>query len=216
VANPLIKIDGALDEEVQRVVGVAKSEVWLDELRRASGKLNASCDFPESTIRRCAKIEDALSDDPAAMLSYYVWLGSGCLTTAFIMTQRNAALRRIETSRNETVRIRALQSIRSGDSFATVGISHLTTSRRHLRLPPLRAVRSSEGWILDGFCPWVTGGQFADWLVVGALEIDKADHVSATSKPNEFGRNIGRSVRGAHGAQREFDRPNSVQWGSSK
>jgi len=56
----------------------------------------------------------------------------------------------------------------SGATFATVGISHLTTSRRHLSRPILRAEETSSGFVLDGFSPWVTGARWADVVVLGA------------------------------------------------
>ena len=52
--------------------------------------------------------------------------------------------------------------------FRTVGISHLTTSRRHLARPVLAAVETGDGFVLDGFSPWVTGGAHADTIVTGA------------------------------------------------
>ena len=49
------------------------------------------------------------------------------------------------------------------EAFST-GISHLTTSRRHLAKPVLRAEEKSDGFVLDGFSPWVTGSPFASSL----------------------------------------------------
>ena len=161
-------------------------EQWLVKLKKSAGKLRAPEDFPISTIRQCAAIETAMAGKSRDLLRFYTWLASGCLTTAFIMTQRSAALRRIETSENACTRISLSDSIYSGNSFATVGFSHLTTSRRHLSQPPLRATRSREGWVLDGFSPWVTGGRFADWLVVGAVEVDCVPQETVTIKPKEL------------------------------
>ncbi len=62
-----------------------------------------------------------------------------------------------------------LPSLAAGDVSATLGISHLTTSRRHLQRPVLIATETDSGWVLDGFCPWVTGGASADYLVVAAM-----------------------------------------------
>jgi alkylation response protein AidB-like acyl-CoA dehydrogenase len=56
----------------------------------------------------------------------------------------------------------------TGRSFATVGISHLTTSRRHLAKPVLRAEETEAGFVLDGFSPWVTGAPQAQTIVTGA------------------------------------------------
>lgn len=179
-----------LDHRVLQAIATVShgcsSGQWLTKLRSEAGTLNAPKDFPVSTIRKCSAIETALSNDSSAVLRFYIWLASGCLTTAFIMTQRSAALHRIETSENEFSRTRLLASIQLGDSYATVGISHLTTSRRHLSQPPLGAVRVANGWILDGFSPWVTGGGYAEWLIVGAVEVDQVQAAAVESKPNEL------------------------------
>lgn len=185
--KPLADLVGHRAEEIiVRVAGVTGSEQWLLNLRNGAGKMTTATDFPLSTIRQCAAVETAISDDSWALLEFYVWLASGCLTTAFVMTQRSAALRRIETSENEFARTRLLSSIQSGNSFATVGISHLTTSRRHLSQPPLRATRVTKGWILNGYSPWVTGGNFSDWLVVGAVEDGCVGGGPSSTKPREL------------------------------
>jgi alkylation response protein AidB-like acyl-CoA dehydrogenase len=60
-----------------------------------------------------------------------------------------------------------LPGLMDGRLMATVGISHLTTSRQHIA-PVLAATRGDGGFHLTGYCPWVTGGRQAKLLVVGA------------------------------------------------
>jgi alkylation response protein AidB-like acyl-CoA dehydrogenase len=103
----------------------------------------------------------------------YLRLSAACLTTTFIITQRSGACRRIAESSQATPKQRWLLDLASGAAFATVGISHLTTSRRHLSKPALRAEETGDGFVLDGLSPWVTGAAFADVVVLGA-ELD--DH----------------------------------------
>ena len=98
----------------------------------------------------------------------YLRLSAACLTTTFILTQRSGACRRIEASDNEALKERLLPDLASGATFATVGISHLTTSRRHLAKPALAAVPTPQGFVLDGYTPWVTGALHAQTIVVGA------------------------------------------------
>lgn len=98
----------------------------------------------------------------------YLRLSATCLTTTFIITQRSGACRRIVDSDNTVIKRRLLPGLASGASFATVGISHLTTSRRHLGKPILRAEETANGFLLDGYTPWVTGAAFADFIVLGA------------------------------------------------
>lgn len=104
----------------------------------------------------------------------YLALSQASLATTFIITQRTGACRRIAGGANEALRDRLLPDLLSGATFATVGISHLTTSRRHLAKPALAATRVDEGWRLDGFAPWVTGAEAADHVVVGATVLDEA------------------------------------------
>jgi alkylation response protein AidB-like acyl-CoA dehydrogenase len=98
----------------------------------------------------------------------YLQLSTACLTTTFIITQRSGACRRIADSANREIKERLLPGLASGAAFATVGISHLTTSRRHLTSPALRAESTSDGFVLDGYSPWVTGALQADVVVLGA------------------------------------------------
>ncbi len=104
----------------------------------------------------------------AQQIAAYIELAKGCLTTAFVLTQRTAAVVRIENSENVLLKQKLLPALASGELFSTVGISQLTTSRQHHQKPALQAVESPEGFILTGYSPWVTGGIHADWLVVGA------------------------------------------------
>lgn len=110
--------------------------------------------------------------DDAALIRGYLALSTGCLTTAFILTQREGACQRIESSANEPLKRRLMASLTSGDHFATIGISHLTTSRQHLAKPALAARRVDGGFILDGYSPWVTGAAHADYVVIGAAVMD--------------------------------------------
>jgi alkylation response protein AidB-like acyl-CoA dehydrogenase len=101
----------------------------------------------------------------------YLDLAASCLATAFIITQRTGACRRIASSQNETLRKELLPGLASGELMASVGISHLTTSRRHLQ-PVLTARETPGGFVLDGYSPWVTGGPHCDWIVLGATLAD--------------------------------------------
>ena len=51
---------------------------------------------------------------------------------------------RIAASDNDWLRHELLPALVAGETFATVGISHLTTSRQHLAQPVLRAAETAE------------------------------------------------------------------------
>jgi alkylation response protein AidB-like acyl-CoA dehydrogenase len=154
----------------------------LAELCRALGDRGAELDrtgaWPAEQLRLCGEYgvyrwfaaEDwgGLAWDHESIIRGYLALAEACLTTTFVLTQREGACRRIETSANESLKQRLLPGLTSGELFATVGISHLTTSRRHVARPVLRAYQAAGGFTLDGFSPWVTGAKHADYVVVGA------------------------------------------------
>jgi alkylation response protein AidB-like acyl-CoA dehydrogenase len=109
----------------------------------------------------------------------YLALSTACITTTFILTQRTGACRRIEGCHNDLLKQRLLPGLARGDLFGTVGISHLTTSRRHLGKPVLTAEAIPGGFRLDGMSPWVTGGAAADVIVMAATLVENG---SATDR----------------------------------
>lgn len=103
---------------------------------------------------------------PAELLRGAEALAAACLTTAFILSQRDAAVRRLLVG-PEHLRRRYLPRLAAGEAFLTVGLSQLTTSRQHGG-PALRATPTPAGYRLDGDIPWVTGADRAEAVVTGA------------------------------------------------
>ena len=106
------------------------------------------------------------------VLAGYEQLAAVCLTTTFVLTQRNAACQRIAASSNFEIKSELLPSLCRGKSFATVGISHLTTSRQHLAKPAVTAAEAGDDFVLDGTVPWVTGASAAQQIVTGGTLAD--------------------------------------------
>jgi alkylation response protein AidB-like acyl-CoA dehydrogenase len=106
-----------------------------------------------------------------ALLQKYQALARLCLTTCFILSQRDAACRRIRDCESAALRATLLPRLARGEAFATVGLSHLTTSHQHLP-PPVSARETREAFILDGTIPWVTGAAKADHVITGATLAD--------------------------------------------
>lgn len=103
----------------------------------------------------------------AEMMLGYIDLARECLTTAFILTQRNAAVQRIAACDNDDLKERCLADHVHGRRMATVGISHLSTSRQHWSRPSVAVTETFDGFELNGEAPWVTGGNRADLIVTG-------------------------------------------------
>ncbi len=152
------------------------------ELAQLSRETDISGDWPSEQLRLCGEygvyewfLEPQWGGQnwaEDAIVEGYLALSSACLTTTFIITQRTGACRRIAGSEKDSLKELLLPDLASGDSFATVGISHLTTSRRHLAKPVLRARSIDGGYVLDGFSPWVTGAPYAEHIVTGAVLMD--------------------------------------------
>ena len=106
-----------------------------------------------------------------ALLAALADVASACLTTALVLTQWASACRLLATG-PAALRARFLPGLARGEATTTVGIAQLTTSRRHVGTPALRAVRRGTSWRLDGVCPWVTGADSSDTIVTGAASED--------------------------------------------
>ena len=148
--------------------------------------------WPADKLRLCAKAgvyrwfvsqeAGGLGWSESQIAQAYLQLSSACLTTTFILTQHVSALRRVAGTRCDYLRQQLLPKLVSGESIATVAISHLTTSRRHLGKPVLAANQVDGGFMIDGYSPWCTGGCGADWLVMGAEQEDGTQVLFAADK----------------------------------
>lgn len=148
------------------------------ELAELAQELDVSGDWPTRQLELCGEygvfewfLEPEWGGqhwDDEAVVRGYLALSSACLTTTFIITQRTGACRRIASSARSALQESLLPDLVSGKTMATVGISHLTTSRRHLARPILCAESVAGGFVLNGFSPWVTGAAHSDFVVVGA------------------------------------------------
>jgi alkylation response protein AidB-like acyl-CoA dehydrogenase len=152
-------------------------------LSRAACDLDARATWPQQQFAWCAEygvfrwfIPRELGGwnwSDREILEGYLSLSQHCLTTSFVLTQWNAACRRIAASPNQSLSEPLLRRMADGNLFATVGISHLSTSRQHVGRPVMSAELQSDGsYLLNGYSAWVTAAAHADILVVGATVAD--------------------------------------------
>jgi alkylation response protein AidB-like acyl-CoA dehydrogenase len=115
-----------------------------------------------------------LGCDRPTLLIRYGRLAEASLTAAFILTQHDAAVRRLAAAQGEgrPMADSWLKAVGEGRAFATVGISQLTTSRRHGERALAATPERQGGLRLDGVMPWVTGAVAADVIVTGAVQED--------------------------------------------
>jgi butyryl-CoA dehydrogenase len=105
---------------------------------------------------------------PVDLLRGYEALAAACLTTAFILSQRESAVRRVIANGSPEQQRRLLPALAKGDRLLTVGLSQLTTSRQHGAPSLTAAPRDAGRYRLDGLIPWVTAADQADEILVGA------------------------------------------------
>jgi alkylation response protein AidB-like acyl-CoA dehydrogenase len=154
----------------------------LADLSRRSAALEQPAAWPAEQFTRLAGAEVLAWVIPRAfggsetpfveLMAGYERLAQACLVTTFVLTQRNGACQRIAGSANDDLKSELLPALAAGDVFATVGISHLTTSRQHLRQPVVSVAATGGGLRFDGVVPWVTGAKFADYVVTGGACAD--------------------------------------------
>lgn len=154
----------------------------LEKLADQSGGLDARSEWPARQFELLAqhgvlgwvipREYGGSSIGEQELLAGYVKLAEACLATTFVLTQRNGACQRIAASQNDLLKSELLPRLAHGELFATVGISHLTTSRQHLRLPAVQVVEESAGYRFSGDVPWVTGAAHSDYLVTGGTLSD--------------------------------------------
>jgi alkylation response protein AidB-like acyl-CoA dehydrogenase len=123
------------------------------------------------------------------LLARYRDLAAACLTTCFILSQRDAACRRLRDGANGALAERLLPALARGDAFATVGLSQLTTARQHTA-PALTARLEADSLVLDGVIPWVTGAAAAQHLIIGAV-LDDGRQVLAVLPTDRPGVQVG-------------------------
>ena len=104
---------------------------------------------------------------PADQARGHEELASACLNSAFVLSQRNAAVSRLVGSDREELKAALLPRFAAHELMATVGISHLTTSRQHLARPMVRIEKQGDDYLLEGEIPWVTGASLCDLILTG-------------------------------------------------
>ena len=137
-------------------------EVLCAALAARAEPIDRSGDWPTEQLQLCAAYgvyrwflepeKGGLGWAEVDLLRAYLRLSAACLNTAFIITQASGALRRIAVAGSDIPQ-KVLDDFISGQTFMTLGISHLTTSHRHLGHCVLRAEETAEGFVLGWILP---------------------------------------------------------------
>ena len=179
-ASPAAIIRSATDDAL---------DVLCERLSTLAPRWRTTDDWPVESLKACADAgvyrwflseeQGGFGWDDVQQTKGYLRLAQADLNTTFVITQYMGAIRRIAGSNNAGLVDRWVEPLLSGESFGTVGISHLTTSRRHLKKPVLSARESESKFVLDGMAPWVTGAPHSDVIVIGATLEDGRELLAA-------------------------------------
>jgi len=171
-----------------------KFDALCADLAKTTSQLEVDVDWPRHQFERLA--EAAVlgwviprhyggTEISAAELTYgYIRLAESCLTTTFVLTQRNGACLRIAGIENDSLKQELLPGLCAGEMFATVGISHLTTSRQHLKKPAVAVRQKGATFVFNGTVPWVTGANAADYILTGGTCDDGKQVLAMISTKN--------------------------------
>lgn len=157
-----------LEQALPRLAELANEADQLLDWPQASWKLLAETGALRWSI---ATEYGGVGLEGVELLEGYEAIAGACLTTCFILSQREAACRRILDSGNKELCRALLPALAQGATLATVGLSQLTTSRQH-GAPALLAEKNGGGWVLNGAMPWVTAAARADYFITGAVTHD--------------------------------------------
>ncbi len=158
---------------------LARLASLTDQLAAEDVRADAETKWPGalwSLVERAGATRWALSEEFGGdgcarplLIQRYAQLAGASLTAVFVLSQHDAGVRRLLAAPGCDVARRWLEAIGQGRAFTTVGISHLTTSRR-LGAQPVKAVELAPGtYRFDGTIPWVTAAERAQVLVTGAV-----------------------------------------------
>lgn len=175
--QPTIVQQDALDRLAQHAEKADGMPLWPEESWKCLTEIGVN--------RWCIpKAYGGEERDTLTLLEGYRDLASGCLTTCFLLSQRDAACRRLRDSDNSGPAKRLLPLLANGSHFATVGIAQLTTSRQHGK-PAMLAEETDQGFLLTGAMPWVTGAAQADSFITGGTLEDGRQVLGVVSAKSE-------------------------------
>jgi alkylation response protein AidB-like acyl-CoA dehydrogenase len=148
-----------------------------DVLEPAAGEVDATGRLPAGHLDALAAAglygvsgpPDAggLGADRATALRVSEILAAGCLATAFVWVQHQGVVRAVAASAAEGIRDRWLGPLCSGRVRSGVAVAGIRPG-----IDPLRAEPDSDGWLLTGAVPWVTGWGLVDVVHVAARDGD--------------------------------------------
>ena len=156
-----ITFESALQIMIAQAASVDQRGRWPTENLRA--------------LRQCGAMAWSVPTDfggdnlsPRHLQRRYQLIASACLTTALILTQRDAAVEFLAAAAAENpFARRLLHQAAEGRRWSSIGISQVTTSNRH-GPSPLIARPTADGYRLDGIIPWATAAHHAAYLIAAA------------------------------------------------
>lgn len=146
----------------------------------AAGEVDRTGIIPESHWSHLAGaglfgIADASARlDLTAVLEIQEVLTSGCLSTAFTWLQHHGVVIALSSTSNAALRSELLADTVSGRMRAGVAYAGVVPTP-----PRMTATRTTDGWIIDGYAPFVSGWGIIDILQISARDVETDDVIAA-------------------------------------
>lgn len=105
--------------------------------------------------------------NPVQRHKCYQRIAAACLTTALILTQRDAAIEFLSAAEEVPLARRLLRRFTGRRSLVSIGISQVTTSTR-LGYSAVTALPCHDGFRVNGIIPWATSAHHCTHLVAAA------------------------------------------------
>jgi alkylation response protein AidB-like acyl-CoA dehydrogenase len=125
-------------------------------------------------------VDGALGADHASARPVLEAIAGGCGATSFVWAQHHGAVRRLAAG-DGPARSTWLRRLCDGSTLAGIGFAYL----RRPGPPAVRATRRSDGWVLEGTAPWITGWGLIDALVLMARADDGSVVTVVVERPAE-------------------------------
>ncbi len=109
---------------------------------------------------------------PLELYLGYEMIAPASLAVALIISQRDSAIGLIDAAASNHYRTELLRRLANDQTFVTIGIAQLTTSRQG-GPPALTAEAVEGGYRIDGDIPWSTGAAKSEYVVAGAVLPDR-------------------------------------------
>ncbi len=145
--------------------------------------LPKNAEWPKEQLALCNKYnlydwfatkDPSDTNDQISASIAFLKLSEYCQITSFIFLQSIAAYIRIQAANDPWLNKEIINPLHQSQTFITNGISQVLNSCQHLEKPALTIEKHNDHFMLNGFTPWVSGANVADYVLVAGVTPDES------------------------------------------